>query len=102
MAEVQVKLNGWQAIIAVIIVIGLILLRLATFSDSSGDDELIRELELQLMTEYFPDDVQELTKLYESGDEDELTEAIESITTTELTILSVQYYNTAYPKTQHY
>ena len=90
MAEVQIKLNGWQGIIAVIIVIGLILLRLATFSDSSNDDELIRELEFQLMTEYFPDDVAHLKAVYESGDEAELEETIESVTTTELTIISVQ------------
>ena len=61
-----------------------------TFIDKRNDTELIQELELQLMTEYFPDDVDKLKAVYESGDEEEIENAVESITTTKLTIISVQ------------
>jgi len=90
MAEIQMKLNGWQAIVVIIIVIGLIVVRLASFNDKTNNEELIQELEFQLMTEYFPDDVEHLKAVYESGDDDEVSDTVESITTTELTILSVQ------------
>jgi len=90
MTEVKIKLSGWQGIVAVIAVIALIIFRLSTFSDTSDNTDLIEELEFQLMTEYFPDDVENLKTLYESGYEEELEEAVESITTSELTILSVQ------------
>jgi hypothetical protein len=87
MAEIQFKLSGWQAIV---VLIGFVIVRLATFSDKRGDADLLQELEFQLMTEYFPDDVANLEEVYESGDEEELDEAVESITSTELTIISVQ------------
>ena len=86
----QIKLGGWQAAVAIIVVIAVVIIRLATLNDRRNDEDLMRALELQLLTEYFPDDVESLKEAYESGDEDEIAAAAQSVTTTELTILSAR------------
>ena len=50
----------------------------------------MRELELQLTTEYFPDDVEKLKDVYEKGDRDEVDRLVESITSTKVNVESVE------------
>jgi hypothetical protein len=48
------------------------------------------KIELRLMTDYFPDDVEKLKAAYESGDTDEFDELVQSVTSTTLNIDSVK------------
>ena len=90
MSEYKIKLTGWKAIAVVVVLIGIFGIRLMTFNDKRDDESLMKKIELQLMTDYFPDDVEELKAAYESGDMDEVAEVAESITSTTLNIESVQ------------
>ena len=90
MSEFNIKVTGWKAIAAVVVVIGIFGVRLMTFSDKKDDNALMRKIELQLMTDYFPDDVEKLKAVYEAGDVDEVERVAKSITTTRLNIESVQ------------
>ena len=90
MSEYKFQLTGWQAIVALVILIGILGIRLMTFSDLSDDETLMEKIESRLMTDYFPDDVENLKAAYESGDTDKFDELVQSVTSTTLNIESVQ------------
>jgi hypothetical protein len=90
MSELKIKLTGWQAIAVVVVFIGIFGIRLMTFNDERDDADLMRQIELQLMTDYFPDDVEKLKAAYETGDMDEVEEVAQSITSTTLNVESVK------------
>ena len=90
MSEFKVKFSGWQAIVVLIVFIGIFGIRLMSFNDERDDEDLMRKIELQLLTEYFPDDVAKLKAAYESGDMDEVEEVANSITSTTLNVESVK------------
>ena len=90
MSELNIKLTGWKAAVAIVILIGIFGIRLMTFSDKRDDEALMKKIELQLMTDYFPDDVETLKAALETGDTDEIEEVAQSITSTTLNIESVQ------------
>jgi hypothetical protein len=90
MSEYKFQLTGWQAIVALLILIGIFGIRLMTFSDLRDDETLVKKIELRLMSDYFPDDVENLKAAYESGDPDEFDERVQSVTSTTLNIGSVQ------------
>ena len=56
MSEYKIKLTGWKAIAVVVVVIGVFGVRLMTFNDEKDDNALMRQIELQLMTDYLPND----------------------------------------------
>lgn len=90
MSEYKLQLTGWQAIVALMVLIGIFGIRLMTFSDLRDDETLMKKIELRLMTDYFPDDVENLKAAWESGDTDEFDERVHSVTSTTLNIESVQ------------
>ena len=90
MSEYTFQLTGWQAIVAIAVLIGIFGIRLMTFSDLRDDETLMDKIELRLMTDYFPDDVEKLKAAYESGDTDEFDELVQSVTSTTLNIDSVK------------
>lgn len=90
MSEYKFQLTGWQAIVALVILIGIFGIRLMTFSDLRDDENLVEKIELQLIADYFPDDVENLKAAYESGDTDEFDELVQSVTSTTLNIETVQ------------
>lgn len=90
MSEYTMKLKGWHALIGVLVVIGLVGLRLMTFSDKTADTALMEALEVQLMSEYYPDLAARLQTAYETGEKEKVEEAAASVTTTTLNIESVQ------------
>lgn len=79
---------------AAVVILGLLGVRLMTFNDKMNDSALMHKLEFQIMTDYFPDDVENLKSVYEAGDKDAISEAVKSITSTKINIQSVQ---TSYP-----
>ena len=94
MPEYQMKLKGWQVVVGVIILVAVMGVRLASVGDQVNDAELNEKLKLEIMTDYFPDDVAKLRVAVESGDRDLIDQVAGSITSSEMTITSVQ---TSYP-----
>lgn len=90
MSEYKFQLTGWQAIVAIGVLIGIFGIRLMTFSDLRDDESLVKKIELQLIADYFPDDVENLKAAYESGETDELDRLAQSVTSTTLNIESVK------------
>jgi len=90
MSEHKIELTGWKAIVVVVVLLGVVGLRLVTFSDKKNDNALMRQIELQLTTDYFPNDVEKLKAVYETGDTDEMERMAESITSTKLNVESVE------------
>lgn len=90
MSEYKFQLTGWQAIVAIVVLIGIFGIRLMTFSDLRGDETLAKKIELQLIADYFPDDVENLKAAYESGQTDEFDRLAQSVTSTTLNIESIK------------
>jgi hypothetical protein len=90
MSEYKFQLTGWQAIVAIVVLIGIFGIRLITFSDLEDDETLVNKIELRLVSDYFPDDVEKLKAAYESGDTYEFDELVQSVTSTTLNIESVK------------
>ncbi len=90
MSELNIKLTGWKAAVAIVVLIGIFGVRLMTFSDLRDDETLMKKIELQLLTDYFPDDVETLKAAMETGDTDEIEEVANSITSTTLNVESVE------------
>jgi hypothetical protein len=86
--------GGWQGATALVIALSIAGFRIMTMGDSMGDTALIQQLELQLMTEYFPNDVNELRSIYASGDKEAIAKAVKSITSSKFAIKSV---HTSFP-----
>ncbi len=94
MPEYQMKLNSWQIAIAVVILITIVVVRLVTFSNQQGDTELMEKVKFEIMTDYFPDDVDQLKIAMESGTAEEINQASRSLITSKITIQSL---STSYP-----
>lgn len=90
MPELELNFSGWKAVVVIVIVLLVIGVRFITFKDQKDNKALVKEIELELTTEYFPDDVAKLRAAVDSGDEDEISDVAESITTTKLNIEAVQ------------
>ena len=90
MSEYNIKLTGWKAIAVLIVLLGVVGFRLMTFNDKKNDKALMRQIELQLTTEFLPNDVERLKAAFETGDEDQMQSVAESITSAKLHIGSVQ------------
>ena len=58
MAEQKIELTGWKAIVAIVVLLGVVGLRLVTLSDKKSNAALMKEIELRLTTDYFPDEKQ--------------------------------------------
>ncbi|MFC1580293.1 hypothetical protein ACFL4N_05210 [Thermodesulfobacteriota bacterium] len=90
MAEAKIHLKGWQGLVVLVVLIGVVIVRLTTFSDNKDDSALMQKLEVQLMCDYFPNEAAKLREAYDSGDSEELQNAVKSVTTAKLNIESVQ------------
>lgn len=88
--QLDFNIKGWGAIVIALILVGIIGFRLISFDDLKDDEDLMREIELQLTTEYLPDDAERLKEAYESGNEGELSAVADSITSTEVDVKSVK------------
>lgn len=83
------KLTGWSAVLVIVVVAGLFGYRVMTFQNLESNEDLVQEVRMLLQTEYLPDDVRNMEKLYASGKTEELGEAVESLTTTTINIYSI-------------
>mgnify|MGYP006995649805 CR=1 FL=1 len=90
MPEVQVKLRGWQVAVAAVVLAGVVAVRLVTFNDKKDDRALVQNIEMQLMSEYYPDEAARLRAAYESGDVEATRKALDSAVSTMCNIDSIR------------
>jgi hypothetical protein len=81
-AEQQIatfKLKGWQALVVLALLGGLVAVRVMTFSDKLNDPALMQALNTQLMCEYYPSEVDRLKQTMETGDKAAISKAASSV-----------------------
>lgn len=89
MAETQIKLKGWHAIVGIVLVIGIAGARFLTLRDVK-DPVLMRKLKSEIMTDYFPNDVEKLKSAVKARDREATSKTVKSIATSKITIESAQ------------
>lgn len=90
MSEYKMNLTGWQAIVVIVVFIGIFGVRLMTFNDKTGDKDLMKHIDTQLMMEYAPHVAGKLRAALDSDDKVEMDKGVESVLTTKVNIDSVQ------------
>lgn len=90
MSELKIQLKGWQAIAVLIVLIGVVAVRFMTLDDMQSDKDLMKHIDRLLMDEYSPHVAEKLRAAYDTGDNDELGEAVDSVTTTKVNVESVK------------
>jgi len=93
MAEKTIKLTGVNAIIASVILLAVVLVRLATIGQNT-DEELLRVLDVQLMSKFYPNQVARMKAALEQTDLEAIEADASSIIEAKVKILAVQ---TSYP-----
>jgi hypothetical protein len=86
MSELKIQLSGWQAIVAIVILIGVIAVRFTTINDMRGDDDLMQRVNALLMDEYAPHVAGKMRDVYDAGH----TNKIDSVISTKVNIMAVQ------------
>jgi hypothetical protein len=86
MSELKIQLSGWQAVVTVTILIGVIAIRFTTIDDMRGDDDLMQRVNALLMDEYAPHVAGKMREAYDVGDKDK----IGSVISTKINIMAVQ------------
>jgi len=76
----NIHLKGWQIVAALIVLAGLAGFRLITFQDKTGDLNLMRDLERQIISDYFPGEADRLREAVNSGDSNKISDVTDSIT----------------------
>jgi hypothetical protein len=90
MSEVRIRLKGWQAMAALVVVVAIVVARLVSLGDMTGDAALMQALRTQLVSDYFPQEVADLAAAQSSGDAERLRIMSERVTTARLNVESVQ------------
>ena len=89
MSDLKFEFKGWQAVIVILVIIAVIAVRFLSLSDKKDDKALMKSLEVQLMSEYYPEMAERMKAAVDSGEDNVISEAAESVTTTKLKIDSV-------------
>lgn len=90
MSEYKTKLSGWQAIVVVVVLIGVVAARFMTLDDMRNDKGLMKHIDTLLMDEYSPYVAGKVRAAYDTGDKDKIEESVKSVTSTKVNIVSVQ------------
>jgi hypothetical protein len=88
--KLNFTLSGWHALVGIVVIVLFLGGRIVTMDDMSNNKKLMKEVEFELMTEYFPDDVNKMKSLFESGNTDEFNRALESTLSTKMNVKSVK------------
>ena len=88
MSESTIKLSGWKVIPVILVLI--VILGVRIIGSKETDENLVREINLLLMSEYLPGDAAKIKALYETGNMEKLSKAARSITTTTIDLESVK------------
>ena len=90
MSEYKMNLTGWQAIVVIVVFMGIVGFRLMTFNDKTGDKDLMKHIDTQLMMEYAPHVADKLRAALDSDDKVEMDKGVESVLTTKVNVDSVK------------
>ncbi|MGD8911616.1 MAG: hypothetical protein PVI97_02485 [Candidatus Thiodiazotropha sp.] len=90
MSELKIQLSGWQAIVGIIILIGVIAVRFVSINDMRDDDDLMQRVNELLMDEYAPHVAGKMRDAYDSGNKDRIATSVKSVTTTKVNIAAVK------------
>lgn len=89
MPQYSTTLMGWKAVPAAVVLMAVVAVRLLTFGDAKNDENLLRTLEIQLISDYFPGDVDRLKSVCESGDAEQIERVAQAVTSTKVTVDAV-------------
>jgi hypothetical protein len=90
MSGLKIQLTGWQAIVVVVVLVGVVAVRFMTLSDMRNDKDLVKHIDILLMDEYSPHVAGKLRAAYDTGDKTEIEKSVKSVTSTKVNIVSVQ------------
>lgn len=90
MSEVNITLKGWKSVLALVVVIGLAGFRFMTFQDRTADNNLMRDLEIQILSDCIPKESARLQAAMDSGETDRISETTQSFIGAKPKIESVQ------------
>jgi hypothetical protein len=76
----NIKLGGWHAIVAIVVLVVLVGIRFMTFQDKMNDKNLVDSLKTQIVSDYFPAETERLKEAVNSGDNNRISEVAESVT----------------------
>jgi len=85
----KLNLSGWQAIIALMAILLLVVFRVMSYDDYTGNKKLMEQVRLELTSEYFPADVERMRQRYESGSVAGTRGEVQSILSTRLNVVSI-------------
>jgi hypothetical protein len=86
----NIKLGGWQAVVAIVVVIIIAGIRFVTFQDKINDRNLMDTLKTQIVSDYLPAETAKLQEATNSGDSNRISEVAESVTRAQPKIESVK------------
>lgn len=84
------NITGWKVWIIIPVIIIILILRIASIDDMKSNARLVEELKLHLMSEYYPDQIEKMKALLESGKDEELSESVDSVTTAKINFKSIK------------
>ena len=90
MSQVNINLKGWPAVLAIVVLVGMVGVRFMTFQDKTDDQKLMRNLEIQIMADYMPKETARLRAAMDSGDTNKISEIAQAVIGAEPKIESVQ------------
>ena len=67
MSELKAQFQGWQAILVIVVIIGIVIIRFMSLDDLMSDQELKKHIDGLLMNEYAPHVADNLREAYEEG-----------------------------------
>ena len=82
----EIKLTGWQAVVGLLILVGLFGVRVMSFNDMNDDKALMKQIDVQLMCDYMPDEAEKLQAAVETDDRD----TIQSVLSAQVDVESVE------------
>lgn len=90
MAEAEIKLSGWHAVVAIVALGVFLVFRILSMGDASGDEALMQKLKVQLASEYYPGEAERLRVAMDSGDAAEIDAVAQSVINTRLNLDEVK------------
>lgn len=84
------NLKGWKALAVLLLIVIIVVIRIATIDDMKNNSRLVEEVKLHLMSEYYPGEIEKMKALLESGDDEELSRNVDSVTTAKINFKSIK------------
>ena len=88
--NISINLTGWKVLVIIPVFILIIIIRIATINNMESNSKLLEKVNFELMTEFYPDEVDKMKSLYESGDVEEFSRSVKSVTTAKININTIK------------